>query len=275
MRSHPAACGVGIRRFPPRPCFMCRLSPGCVLFRAVMRSTTSAHRCPFTPTVESRHFKHGPPKPPGKSPRVCAYGANVAAIRFSGGKTCQPLFSLSRPAPLRLAQAGRRWGRAAAPPRSGFAGSLRAHPSRHGVDAVSCRLLCAPFTRGNADIFRPEARKMVGASVRKMFCSESTRNSVPVLATSQPWQKATHGGSSGPSEKYILWRTNRDNEQPDINDFASSQNSFPWKTGTLTWRNEQRARAQSGAALVHVPPKGCQSLQGYVAGVRASSLVRA
>lgn len=79
----------------------------------------------------SRHFKHGPPRPPGKSPRVCACGANLAAICFSGGKSrlrmatagraCRALFSFSRPAPLRLAQAGRRWGRAAGPPRFGLA----------------------------------------------------------------------------------------------------------------------------------------------------------
>jgi hypothetical protein len=88
--------------------FQVPFSPGCVLFRAVMRSTTKTHRRPFTPPVESRHFKHGPAKPPGNSPRVRADGANVAAICLLGGKTCRALFSLSRPAPLRLARAGRR-----------------------------------------------------------------------------------------------------------------------------------------------------------------------
>ena len=159
--------------------FQVPFSPGCVLFRAVMRSTTSAHRRPFTPPIESRHFKHGPPKPPGTSPRVCAYGANVAAICLSGGKTCRALFSFSRPAPLRLARAGRRWGRAVGPPRPGFAGFTPRAPGTPRRNAVSCRLLCATFTRGDADIFRPEARRMVGASERKMFSAFTDLKAFP------------------------------------------------------------------------------------------------
>ncbi len=51
--------------------------------------------------------------------------------------------------------------------------------TRHAIPqgGMSCRLLCAPFTRGNADIFRPEARRKVGTSERKMLfpkiCSRS------------------------------------------------------------------------------------------------------
>ena len=59
--------------------FQVPFPPGCVLFRAVMRSTTSAHRRPFTPPVESRHFKHGP--------------RNRRAIRHE----CAPTVQTSRP----------------------------------------------------------------------------------------------------------------------------------------------------------------------------------
>jgi len=108
----PSSNAVSLRSLIPTPAaFQVPFSPGCVLFRAVMRSTTSAHRRPFTPPIESRHFKHGPQKPPGNSPRVCAYGANVAAICLFGGKTCRALSSFSRPAPCGLAQAGPLWGR--------------------------------------------------------------------------------------------------------------------------------------------------------------------
>ena len=41
--------------------------------------------------------------PPGNSPRVCAYGANVAAICLIGGQSLPGAFSRkTRPAPLRL-----------------------------------------------------------------------------------------------------------------------------------------------------------------------------
>jgi hypothetical protein len=48
-----------------------------------------------------------PKTPPGNSPRVCAYGANVAAICLFGGKNLPgALRTEARPAPLRLAVAG-------------------------------------------------------------------------------------------------------------------------------------------------------------------------
>ena len=41
-------------------------------------------------------------------------------------------------------------------------GSLRAHPSRHGADAVSCRLLCAPFTNAVAVTLRSRSPQCGG-----------------------------------------------------------------------------------------------------------------
>jgi hypothetical protein len=136
----PSSNAVSLRSLIPTPAaFQVPFSPGCVLFRAVMRSTTSAHRRPFTPPVESRHFKHGP-----RSRR---------AIRPECAPTVQTsrpfAFSAARPAGRSLRSRARHragWRRLA---RSGVAalrgpaspGSLRAHPSRHGAAAVSCRLL--------------------------------------------------------------------------------------------------------------------------------------
>ena len=114
--------------------------------------TPTVFQVPFSPcSVNSTRRKPSlqtrPPTPPGNSPRVCAYGANVAAICLFGGKSLPGAFhQFSRPAPLRLAQAGRRWGRASGPPRSGFAGFTPRAPVTPRRDAVSCRLLCAPFT---------------------------------------------------------------------------------------------------------------------------------
>ena len=115
------------RSSPPRPCFKCR-------FR----------RAPCTPPVETRHFKHGPQQPLGNSPRVCAYGANVAAICLFIGQTCRALSSFSRPAPCGLTQACPLWGRYAS--RSGFAAFTPRASVTPRRNAVSCRLLCAPFT---------------------------------------------------------------------------------------------------------------------------------
>ena len=47
--------------------------------------------------------------------------------------------------------------------------------------------------------------------------------------------------------------------------FAYSQDSFSWKTGSLNRRNELAETRLLGAVSVHVPPKGCQSLQESVA----------
>ena len=47
--------------------------------------------------------------------------------------------------------------------------------------------------------------------------------------------------------------------------FAYSQDSFSWKTGSLIRRNELAETRLLGAVSVHVPPKGCQSLQESVA----------
>lgn len=118
--------------------------------RSLSRGDALADERPPPPVHSTRRkpsLQTRPPKPPGNSPRVCAYGANVAAICSSGGKTCRALFSFSRPAPLRLARAGRRWG----PPHvrgpwSGFAGFTPRASVTPRRDAVSCRLLCATFT---------------------------------------------------------------------------------------------------------------------------------
>ena len=47
--------------------------------------------------------------------------------------------------------------------------------------------------------------------------------------------------------------------------FAYSQDSFSWKTGSWNRRNELAETRLLGAVSVHVPPKGCQSLQESVA----------
>ena len=70
-------------------------------------STPAMFQVPFPPcsagsTRRKPSLQTRPPKPPGNSPRVCAYGANVTAICLFGGKTCRALFLFSRPAPLRL-----------------------------------------------------------------------------------------------------------------------------------------------------------------------------
>jgi hypothetical protein len=89
-------CGLAALADSRPAAFQVPFSPGCVLLRAVMRSQTSAHRRPFSPPIESRHFKRSARKPPGNSPRVRAYGANVAAICLIGGKTCRALCSTKR-----------------------------------------------------------------------------------------------------------------------------------------------------------------------------------
>ena len=114
-------------------------------------SHPTAFQVPFPPcsassTRRKPSLQTRPPKPPGNSPRVCAYGANVAAICLIGGKTCRALFSFSRPAPCGLAQACPPWGRCA--PRFGFAGftpRATVTPSRCSI-GMSCRLPCATFT---------------------------------------------------------------------------------------------------------------------------------
>ena len=163
-----------------------------------MRSPTSAQRRPFIPPVESRHFKHGPPKPPGNSPRVCACGANVAAICLSGGKSrlrmataaraCRVLFSFSRPAPRGPARSG------VATLRGTAQCSLRAHPPRQQVGMAECFALRSRPQQ--PDIFRPEARHLVGASGRKMFLSKICSHHRRVFAMLQivaMCHRNTHG----------------------------------------------------------------------------------
>lgn len=134
MRSHCA------RSFPPRPRFKCR-----------------SRRAPYAPTVEIRRFKRGPQSHRAIRPECltrrslrgggCAV-PKVTAMCLFGCQTAGRSSPFSRLVPLRLARAGRRWGRAAGPPRSGFAGfTTRAPvtPSRYSI-GMSCRLLCASFT---------------------------------------------------------------------------------------------------------------------------------
>ena len=95
--------------------------------------TPAAFQVSFSPgsvnsTRRSPPLQARPPNAAGQFPRVCAYGANVAAICLFGGKTCRALFSFSRPA---------------------SPGSLRAHPSRHG--ATSCHAGCYALRSRDAD----------------------------------------------------------------------------------------------------------------------------
>ena len=74
-------------------------------------STPTAFQVPFSPgsvnsTRRNPSLQTRPPTPPGNSPRVCAYGANVAAICLFGGKSLPVELRIeTRPAPLRLAVA--------------------------------------------------------------------------------------------------------------------------------------------------------------------------
>jgi hypothetical protein len=99
----------------------------------------------------------------------CA-GPIIAAICLFGGKTCRALFPVFAPV---TAPAGAGW-----PSLGSFChaaefhgpaspGSLRAHPSRHGADAVSCRLLCAPFTNADEVTFHRKPGWKRGLSVEK------------------------------------------------------------------------------------------------------------
>lgn len=136
--------------------FQVPFSPGCVRFRAVMLSPTSAHRRPFTPPVESRHFKHGP-----RSRR---------AIRHE----CAPTVQTSRPFALPAGRPAGRSSRSRARHRSGWralavagvprtcgvrgpasSGSLRAHPSRHG--ATPCHAGCCALRSRDAVETCPQA----------------------------------------------------------------------------------------------------------------------
>lgn len=61
---------------------------------------------PVHSTRRNPSLKTRTPKPPGNSPRVCAYGANVAAICFSGGQNLPSAFLHSR---ARHREAGASW----------------------------------------------------------------------------------------------------------------------------------------------------------------------
>ena len=79
---------------------------------SLVDSRPAAFQVPFSPgSVNSTRRKPSlqtrPPNPPGNSPRVCAYGANVAAICLFGGNSLPVALRIeARPAPLRLAVAG-------------------------------------------------------------------------------------------------------------------------------------------------------------------------
>ena len=167
--------------------FQVPFSPGCVLFRAVMRSTTSAHRRPFTPPVESRHFKHSPPKPPGKSPRVSSLRLAIGAICFSGGR---PAGRSSRSRArhrsgwrgLAVAGVGPLALRGSASP-----GSLRAHPSRHGETPCHAGCFALRSQEGMRSFFAPKPAGKWG--LRSEKCSSQNRLAFP----SPFWQFLNRG----------------------------------------------------------------------------------
>ena len=63
----------------------------------------------------------------------------------------------------------------------------------------------------------------------------------------------------------IQWRWQHRVVGRSTYNFAYSQDSFSWKTGSWNRRNELAETRLLGAVSVHVPPKGCQSLQESVA----------
>lgn len=152
MRSRPDRRGSGLVDSHPRRVSSAVFAGLRSLSRRAFRSQARTTRAPFTPPVESHHFKHGPRQPPGNSPRVSAYGGNVGAICLFVGKNLPG-------ATLQTGRARHRPDRACAAGLGSFChpAELRgtaqdvhsAQPSRHGEDAASCQLLCAPFT--NAD----------------------------------------------------------------------------------------------------------------------------
>jgi len=104
--------------------------------------------------VESRHFKHGPRSRRAIRPACAPTVQTTRAFAFSAARAAFAGLRRAEPAGCSFRSRARHragWRRLA---RSGVAalrgpaspGSLRAHPSRHGEDAVSCRLLCATFT---------------------------------------------------------------------------------------------------------------------------------
>ena len=156
-----------------RDFFQClNTSSNAVSLRSLI-STPAVFQVPFSPgsvnsTRQKPSLQTRPPKPPGNSPRVCAYGANVAAICLFGGKTCPTLFSIVAPD---TARAGASW------PSLGSLRSAvrlrRVHSARirHATARTPCHAGCFALRSRMRlrSLCAPEARNVVGASGRKVL----------------------------------------------------------------------------------------------------------
>ncbi len=69
-------------------------------------------------------------------------------------------------------------------------GSLRAHPSRHGADAVSCRLLCATFTseKAHRPFFADSPTAGGGCRSKNVLTQQVAMRSVRVSTPPKPWR---------------------------------------------------------------------------------------
>lgn len=166
--------------------FKVPFSPGCILFRAVLRSTTSAHRRPFTPPVKSRHFKHGPEAAGQFAASVRLRCKRRGHLLFRRAEPAERFSPFSRPAPCGLAQAGPLWGRCAPRFSTMFTPRASAAPtSWHGG------MLCALFTSPTTGHFSHRSPAFGGGFGAKnvlvknllapppLFCHAPTRGDVP------------------------------------------------------------------------------------------------
>ena len=170
MRSHPAACGVGIRSFPPRPCFKCR-------FRRVAFSSVRLCARRRAPTAaRSLH--------PSKAVTSNTAPRNRRALR----RECAPTVQTSRPFAYPAARPAGRSSRSRARHRSGWRGlavagvgplalrgpaspgSLRAHPARHGETPCHAGCCALRSQEGMRTFFAPKPAGWWG--LRNEKCSQ-------------------------------------------------------------------------------------------------------